>query len=48
MCLKYEGEFENSHYSGMGTLYFEDGKVWYKGEFKNGKYDGKFKDGEVK
>ncbi|MDE6906341.1 MAG: hypothetical protein K2P76_15710 [Lachnospiraceae bacterium] len=40
-CLKYEGEFENSHYSGTGTLYFEDGKVWYKGEFKNGKYDGK-------
>lgn len=40
-CLKYEGEFKNSHYSGTGTLYFEDGTVWYKGEFKNGKYDGK-------
>lgn len=40
-CLHYEGGFKNSHYSGNGTLYFEDGTVWYKGEFKNGRYDGK-------
>ena len=41
LCPKYEGGFKDSHYSGAGTLYFEDGTIQYKGEFKNGKYDGK-------
>lgn len=40
--LYYEGEFNNDDKpDGKGTLYFKNGKIKYKGEFKDDVYNGK-------
>ena len=36
LIKKYEGQFKKGQYSGKGVLYYEDGSVNYKGEFRNG------------
>ena len=41
--LVYSGDFENGKYNGIGTLYYDSGRVKYDGRFKNefqtGNYD---------
>ena len=39
---KYEGDFKNDVYDGIGVLTLKDGKK-YEGEFKEGKIKGKGK-----
>ena len=34
----YIGKFEDDQRNGEGTLYEKDGKIKFKGEFKNNKY----------
>jgi len=36
--IKYKGDFNKSKYHGYGMLYDKNGKIIYKGIFKNGKY----------
>ena len=37
---KYEGDFIDNNYNGIGTYYYQNGDV-YNGEWKNGKRHGK-------
>ena len=37
----YEGDFFDNQYHGNGELKFTDGSGYYKGEFKNGNFEGK-------
>jgi len=38
--IKYEGQWEEDLWHGMGTCYFEDGKKRYEGTWQNGEWHG--------
>ena len=39
--LLYKGEFRDGQPNGLGTSYFENGKIHYKGKWRNGLFDGR-------